>query len=176
MFPAGNYGPGCSTILAPANAPAALGVAANDRRGYIAEFSSRGPGQSVWGRPEHAAIGADKPDCTAPGHSIRAADSAHDSSYMMFSGTHLAAAYAAGVVALMKAVYPGASTDVLINIIAASAEHRPEDAPANACPVPVFNASASTAQYVGLVRGVESGVDALKCSRADVQATARVAC
>ncbi len=108
VVPAGNDGPGPSTIASPGNDPTLLTVGALDESGtgsrlddVVASFSSRGP----------AAQGVAKPDLVAPGAhliSLRAPDSVIDNAnpgsrvgnaYFLGSGTSMSTALTSGVVA-----------------------------------------------------------------------------
>jgi hypothetical protein len=109
VLPAGNQGPSCRTVLTPASLMRTMGVSATGRDGSAAVFSSRGPGQAVWGRLQATQFPLEKPDWVAPGEGVRAAHSDHDHAYLYFSGTHLAAAATAGAVALVLSAAPSAS-------------------------------------------------------------------
>jgi len=105
---AGDAGPQCSTLATPANSALALGVGATDRSGRLAGFSARGPGLGIFAKYDAALFPTEKPDLVAPGAAVRTADVAADDAYIVASGTHLAAASVAGVVALVLSVLPGA--------------------------------------------------------------------
>ena len=108
---AGNAGDGARTIAAPGTAAGAITVGAvaehsnpvgTDRHDdgiWLAAFSSRGP--TVDGRA--------KPDVTAPGVTVRAADAGTASGYVTFSGTSMATPYVAGAVALGLEAAPQAT-------------------------------------------------------------------
>jgi subtilisin family serine protease len=92
---AGNEGPGCNTIWAPANAEDAFTVGAIDpRTGEIADFSSRGP---ILGDDS----GRVKPDVAAPGVEILSAVPGGGYSSLFISGTSMAGPHVAGLVALI---------------------------------------------------------------------------
>jgi len=95
---AGNDGPKCDTIWAPANAQAAFSVGAIDpHTEKIANFSSRGP---ILGDGS----GRIKPDVVAPGEDILS--SVPGGGYLPLEGTSMAGPHVAGLVALIWSANP----------------------------------------------------------------------
>ena len=85
---AGNSGPYASTINSPASAQLALAVAANDARGNVASFSSRGPNPwFAWPKPDVSSFGVD----------VQSAS--HRGGHAIMSGTSMATPAVAGVLA-----------------------------------------------------------------------------
>ncbi|MGW6934878.1 S8 family peptidase [Lentzea sp. NPDC054927] len=113
VIAAGNSGRP-ETIGSPGSAESALTVGAVDRNDGIAPFSSRGP----------AADGAVKPDVTAPGVDIVAAE-AGTQGHVAMSGTSMATPHVAGVVALLKQQHPDWTGTRLKATIMASAKANP---------------------------------------------------
>ncbi|MCP2199593.1 S8 family serine peptidase [Lentzea flava] len=113
VIAAGNSGRP-ETIGSPGSAESALTVGAVDRNDGIASFSSRGP----------AADGGVKPDVTAPGVDIVAAE-AGTQGHVAMSGTSMATPHVAGVVALLKQQHPDWTGTRLKATIMASAKANP---------------------------------------------------
>jgi serine protease AprX len=88
---AGNDGPSCCTVGTPGDATKVNTVAASDKSDGLASFSSRGP----------TTDDRVKPDITAPGVSIYAANDGTACSDVGMSGTSMATPHIAGVSALM---------------------------------------------------------------------------
>jgi subtilisin family serine protease len=100
---AGNDGPQCSTVWAPASAEAAFSVGAASQSGLIANFSSRGPvlvDES----------GRLKPEVTAPG--VGVLSSVPGGSYGFSDGTSMAGPHVAGLVALVWSANPDLIGDI----------------------------------------------------------------
>lgn len=103
---AGNEGPACDTVWAPANADAAFTVGAIDpRTGEIASFSSRGP---VTGDGS----GRIKPDIAAPGVDILSSIPGGAYAESGFSGTSMAGPHVTGLVALLWSADPSLIGDI----------------------------------------------------------------
>jgi len=135
---AGNSGPGAKTINTPAHALNALTVAASDDRGTvgrdddrIASFSSRGPSPVDL---------LDKPDVSAPGVDITAAD--WRGGYRTLSGTSMATPMVAGVAALLLEARPDLTPAQVKGILMQTAD-----------PIAATNA---TAQGAGVIDPLEA--------------------
>ncbi|GAB3506336.1 S8 family serine peptidase [Amycolatopsis cihanbeyliensis] len=94
---AGNSGPAASSIESPGVAPSALTVGAANRDGVPAHFSSVGP---------TAGGTRSKPDLTAPGVDIRAAEAGGGDTYTEMTGTSQATPHVAGAAALLRQQHP----------------------------------------------------------------------
>ncbi|HLL18557.1 MAG TPA: S8 family serine peptidase, partial [Rubrivivax sp.] len=117
VFAAGNAGLGANTLNPYSASPCVMSVAAGDKKGYLANFSSRG-------RPGDALV---RPDITAPGVSISAArgitgaaattlPDVENPRYSTISGTSMATPHISGVVALMLEANPKLNLDGVLKI------------------------------------------------------------
>ncbi|OWL98039.1 peptidase S8 [Deinococcus indicus] len=117
VFAAGNEGPDANTLNPYSASPCVISVAAGDKKGYLADFSSRG-------RPGDTLV---HPDITAPGVKISAARAltglaattvpdADNPRYSSISGTSMATPHISGVVALMLEANPKLNLDGVMKI------------------------------------------------------------
>ncbi len=97
VFAAGNYGPGGSTSVSPANYPEAFAVGTTNNGDRLYAYSSRGP--SACGEAQSIF-----PELVAPGVNIYTPDLYGQ--YAQNSGTSLSAPHVAGGVALLLSAYP----------------------------------------------------------------------
>ncbi len=117
VFAAGNEGPGANTLNPYSASPCVISVAAGDKKGYLASFSSRG-------RSGDANV---HPDVTAPGVSISAARAltglaattvpdTDNPRYSTISGTSMATPHISGVVALLLEANPKLNLDGVLSL------------------------------------------------------------
>lgn len=115
VFAAGNAGPENDTLNPYSASPCAISVAAGDKQGMLADFSSRG----IPGDEYH------KPDITAPGVSITAARAltglvtppeTEDAFYSTISGTSMATPHVSGTLALMLEASPSLTLEGALDI------------------------------------------------------------
>lgn len=141
-FAAGNSGPSADTHNPYAKAPWVISVAAGDKDGKLADFSSRG----VKGHSETFILDGvewtwkDQPTITAPGVDIISTipisplwplgfsediDPGHMPYYARLSGTSMANPHVAGIVALMLEANPTLSPDEVKQILQQTATNMP---------------------------------------------------
>jgi subtilisin family serine protease len=97
VFAAGNYGPGGSTSVSPANYPEAFAVGATNNLDQLYAYSGKGP--SACGEASTV-----YPELVAPGVNISTTDLF--GFYTSQSGTSVAAPHVAGGLALLLSAYP----------------------------------------------------------------------
>jgi hypothetical protein len=102
VFAAGNFGPGTSSGVSPANYPEAFAVGAVDNFGNLLSYSSRGP--SACG--ETSSI---YPELVAPGDNITTTDLY--GIYTPASGTSMSAPHVTGSLALLISAFPDISVE-----------------------------------------------------------------
>ncbi|ACO47893.1 S8 family serine peptidase [Deinococcus deserti] len=117
VFAAGNEGPNADTLNPYSASPCVISVAAGDKKGALASFSSRGV----------AGDANVHPDVTAPGVKISAARATtgvaattlpdlDNAQYSTISGTSMATPHISGVIALMLEANPGLNLDTVLNV------------------------------------------------------------
>jgi len=144
-FAAGNEGPGENTLNAYAKAPWVIAVAAGDKQGKLADFSSRGTkdNQGAFTMDGQSWTWEDKPTITAPGVDVISTrvvaplpvlgaqdDAQHiEPAYLPFyttmSGTSMATPHVAGIVALMLDANPALSPGQVKHILEKTATPMP---------------------------------------------------
>ena len=98
---AGNSGPDSDTINCPGCNPQSITVAAVDRNGEVAEFSSRGGGRFP-NKPDVAAPGVSIFSGTGRATQVDLGDQQAGIGYAAISGTSMATPHVAGLLALLK--------------------------------------------------------------------------
>ena len=112
VFAAGNFGPGPSTSVSPANYPESLAVGAVDALGVAYPASSSGP-STCGGRT------GPYPDVVAPGVGVTTSD--RFGLFQTVSGTSVAAPQVSGALALLQGAYPSLSVQRQRAALASSA-------------------------------------------------------
>lgn len=108
---AGDGGSGCQTIQTPGDATDVITVGANDYNYQVCSFSSRGP----------TTDGRVKPDVTAPGVGIAAAEAGTVCGDTVQSGTSAATAMTSGTCAIVLEKNPAATPQQVKNVVGYSA-------------------------------------------------------
>ncbi|RYD15075.1 MAG: DUF11 domain-containing protein, partial [Lysobacteraceae bacterium] len=103
--------PPLNTVGNPARSGKVLGIGSTGKdNGLYAPHSNKGPTDNVNtglpNYPDPAGFANLKPNVSAPGVNIRAADHTSDTAYYLSNGTSMSAPHAAGVVALMWSAAP----------------------------------------------------------------------
>lgn len=107
---AGNSGPDPNTINCPGCTPSSITVAAVDRRGDVARFSSRG-GRRFPGKPDVAAPGVDIFSGTGRASQVDLGDLAAGAGFAAISGTSMATPHVAGLIAILRQARPDLTTE-----------------------------------------------------------------
>jgi subtilisin family serine protease len=124
VIAAGNSGPNPNTVACPGCVPEAITVAAIDRRGEVARFSSRG-GVRFPGKPDVAAPGVNIYSGTGRASQIDLGDPGAGVGYAAISGTSMAAPHVAGLVALLKQRDPALTAQDFKNVMRRRGGHNP---------------------------------------------------
>lgn len=113
----GNDGPDERTVGVPACSPYAISVGAIDKQGVIANFSSRGPTQDNFIKPDVVAPGVDILSSTATASIIDNMQFMDGPRLACISGTSMATPHCAGMVALIKQLYREEGIELTTNMI-----------------------------------------------------------
>ncbi|MPY66442.1 S8 family serine peptidase [Deinococcus sp. SDU3-2] len=116
-FASGNEGPGANTLNPYSASPCVLSVAAGDKQGYLADFSSRGRAGDTLVHPDVTAPGVDISAARAlTGLAATTVPDLDNPLYSTISGTSMATPHISGVVALMLQVNPTLNLDRVLEI------------------------------------------------------------
>lgn len=107
---AGNFGPQPSTFFTPADADSAISIGAVARDGSIARFTSRGPSAGI----------KQIPTLLAPGADIQSAGLGNRN-YIRAGGTSMATPFVSGSFALLRELYPEATSHQLKQAVVSTA-------------------------------------------------------
>ncbi|MCH8942387.1 MAG: S8 family serine peptidase [Bacteroidetes bacterium] len=111
IIAAGNSGPLYQTIGSPGNSRTALTVGATDNNDVIADFSSRGPSNNIFGI---------KPDILAPGVGINSTKMG--GGYISYNGTSMATPHVSGAAALILELHPNWTPAMIKSVLMVTAK------------------------------------------------------
>ncbi|GBF07138.1 peptidase S8 and S53, subtilisin, kexin, sedolisin, aprE [Deinococcus aerius] len=116
-FAAGNEGPGANTLNPYSASPCVISVAAGDKKGYLADFSSRGRSGDKLVHPDVTAPGVDISAARAlTGLAATTVPDVDNPQYSTISGTSMATPHISGVIALMLEANPKLTLDGVMAI------------------------------------------------------------
>jgi subtilisin family serine protease len=118
IIAAGNSGPEEDTIGSPGCSPDAITVAAIDRTGKVADFSSRG-GTKYRSKPDVCAPGVLIYSGTSRISPMATEEPQAGYGYVAISGTSMATPHVSGLVALLRQKYPNMSTPQFKSVMSA---------------------------------------------------------
>jgi serine protease AprX len=152
-FAAGNEGPGNNTLNPYSVAPWVIGVAAGDKRGHLADFSSRGIKDDAVYQPTITAPGVAIVSVKAPltplGNASTCADgtltTAETPYYACMDGTSMATPHVAGAAALLLEANPTLTPDDVKSIMRATAT-----------PMAGYSTSQVGAGYLNVLAGLDA--------------------
>jgi len=152
-FAAGNEGPGNNTLNPYSVAPWVIGVAAGDKRGHLASFSSRGIKDDALYHPTVTAPGVAivsvKAALTPLGNASTCADgtltTAETPYYACMDGTSMATPHVAGAAALLLEANPALTPDGVKSIMRATAT-----------PMAGYSTSQVGAGYLNILAGLDA--------------------
>ncbi|UQN05061.1 S8 family serine peptidase [Deinococcus sp. QL22] len=117
VFAAGNEGPGANTLNPYSASPCVISVAAGDKQGYLADFSSRGRAGETNVHPDVTAPGVDISAARAlTGLAATTVPDLDNPVYATISGTSMATPHISGVVALMLEANPKLNLDSVLSL------------------------------------------------------------
>lgn len=119
---AGNSGPDDNTIGCPGCSPSAITVAAIDKKGDPADFSSRG-GSMFPGKPDVAAPGVNIYSGTSRGSAIDVQEADAGFGFAAISGTSMATPHIGGFLKILKHKYPDMTADKFKEVMAGKGSH-----------------------------------------------------
>lgn len=134
VFAAGNAGPGADTMNPYSLAPWVIGVAAGDKKGNLADFSSRGIKGSTTVHPTITAPGVDIISARAKESALTPLAASKDAAmiptayqpyYTTLSGTSMATPHISGVIALLEQANPSLTPDDIKEILTSTATRMP---------------------------------------------------
>ena len=123
-FAAGNEGPDADTMNPYSKSPCVIAVAAGDKNGYLADFSSRGVKGAKYNHPDITLPGVDiiaSRATTGPVTPPFEGDLQYGAFYSQISGTSMATPHLSGVAALMLEANPSLNMDGVLKFISETA-------------------------------------------------------